>query len=179
MYRLKEVGKEPSDWRFSNAKHGKGSVSHQWKISWHFRMHLLHANLWFQRKMTPDERDVLWDPAGRWGEWTPGPLKRGQWCQPSANVQPQQHPVVRSGHHTSSRKGYSQLPQIQLAPRWSSDPLVLHPHFPFHLHLQAGYEQAETQTDRKAGRLEFSTLICARDGVFCVLAHVWASLILL
>lgn len=36
-----------------------GSVYHQWKISWHFQMHLLGANLWFQRKMTPDERDVL------------------------------------------------------------------------------------------------------------------------
>lgn len=35
------------------------SVSHQWKISWHFQMHLLGANLWFQWKMTPDERDVL------------------------------------------------------------------------------------------------------------------------
>lgn len=53
------MGGKPSDCWFINAKHGKGSVSHQWKRSWHFQMHLLSTNLGFQRKMTPDERDVL------------------------------------------------------------------------------------------------------------------------
>lgn len=169
MYRLKEVGKEPSDWRFSNAKHGKGSVSHQWKISWHFRMHLLHANLWFQRKMTPDERDVLWDPAGRWGEWTPGPLKRGQWCQPSANVQPQQHPVVRSGHHTSSGKGVltattdTASTQMKLRSSRASSSFSFSPTPP-------GRVWAGRDTDRQEGRQirVFYTDLCQRWCVLCV-----------
>lgn len=49
--------KKPSECSFTNAKHGKGSVSHQWNL--HFQMHLLGTNLGFQRKMTPDKRDVL------------------------------------------------------------------------------------------------------------------------
>lgn len=83
-----------------------------------------------------------------------------------------QHPVVRFGHHSSSGKGVlTATTQTTLRSSRASSSFSSSPTPP-------GLVRAdrETQTARKACRLEFPSLICARDGVFCVLARVWADL---